>query len=225
MSRSHERLRAVLLAVSLIAAGQRFHAAGQPDRPVFRSGVHVVEIDVRVFDSEGRFVTDLTRDDFELLEDGVPQPLQTLFLVGSPHTDAGGLPPDAVSAPRGEPGVVPPVTPRQTWVFVFDLNHLTPGAGFDRARAAVEAFLRDRFRDGDLGGVVAGTRMVNNRLTSVREELVAAARSVKPLADRRSRLLELTREWPRLLDEGEFAEAQAAMALTPLTSSHCASRT
>ena len=187
---------------------QRFSAAEsqdnhQPDRPVFRAGVQIVEVDARVFDEEGRFVTNLTREDFELLEDGAPQQLQTLFLVGGPAGDVAGLPANAVSAPRGEAGVVPPATPRQTWVFVFDLNHLTPGAGFNRAREAVEVFIRDRFREGDLAGVVAGSRMVNNRLTSVREELVAAARSVKPLTESRSRQMALTREWPRLLDEGE----------------------
>jgi VWFA-related protein len=40
----------------------------------------------------------------------------------------------------------------------------------------------------------------------VREELEAAARGVKPLAERRSRQIELTREWPPLLDEGEAVQ-------------------
>ncbi|HJR59071.1 MAG TPA: VWA domain-containing protein, partial [Vicinamibacterales bacterium] len=91
----------------------------------------------------------------------------------------------------------------QTWIFVFDLNHLTPGSGFDRARKAVEDFLRDGFRDGDIGGIVAGNKMVNNRLTSVRQELLDNVKQVKPLGDARTRMIELTREWPRLLNEEE----------------------
>jgi VWFA-related protein len=153
-----------------------------------------------VFGSDGRFVTDLTRDDFELLEDGVSQPLQTLFLVGSDRSVSG-----SPSAHEPSSSSVPalPAGARHTWVFVFDLNHLSPGAGFERARTAVEAFLRDKFTDDDLAGIVAGTRMVNNRLTSVREELVAAVRNVKPTTGNRSRHIELTREWPRLLYEAE----------------------
>ena len=166
----------------------------------FRSGVQVVEVDVRVFDEAGRFVTDLTREDFELLESGVSQQLQTLYLVGTDHPPRqGGLPDGSVAASTGASAA----TARQTWVFVFDVNHLTAGAGFDRARAAVEDFIRDRFKDGDMAGVVAGARMVNNRLTSVREELAEAVKSVKPLTDSRSRHIELTREWPRLQDEAE----------------------
>src|SRR5688500_12169296 len=67
----------VIAAACLVAAPD----AQQPDQPAFRSGVHVVEVDVRVFDQAGRFITDLTRDDFELIENGVPQQLQTLYIV------------------------------------------------------------------------------------------------------------------------------------------------
>ncbi len=71
--------------------------------------------------------------------------------------------------------------PRQTWIFFFDLNHLTPGGGYDRARKAVEDFVRDRFQEGDLGGVLAGDKMINNRLTSVRQELLDAVQAGEAL--------------------------------------------
>jgi VWFA-related protein len=161
-------------------------------------------VDVRVFDQAGRFITDLTRDDFELIENGVPQQLQTLYIVEGERSaglSTAATPEASVVEPRVPRA--PATSARQTWIFVFDLDHLTPGGGFDRARKAVEDFIRDRFKEGDLAGVVAGTRMVNNRLTSVREELLAAVRSVKPQTDLRDRQFELTREWPRLQDEAE----------------------
>ncbi|HEX6324065.1 MAG TPA: VWA domain-containing protein, partial [Vicinamibacterales bacterium] len=99
-----------------------------------------------------------------------------------------------------------PTTSRQTWIFFFDLQHLTPGGGFDRAKKAVEEFIDARFREGDLAGVIAGDRMVNNRLTSLRAELQQAVRSVKPLGDKRSRDIELKREFPRFRDEQEAME-------------------
>lgn len=199
--------RRFAIALTIAAAAIASASAGQTpqaDQPVFRGGVQVIEVDVRVFDQAGRFVTDLTRDDFEILEDRVPQQLQTLYLVDV-EDGAGVLTDLTPESSATQPRVprAPGTGARQTWIFVFDLDHLTPGGGFDRARKAVEDFIRDRFKDGDLAGVVAGARMVNNRLTSVREELLAAARSVKSQSDRRNRQFELTREWPRLQDDNE----------------------
>jgi VWFA-related protein len=180
----------------------------ETQQPAFRSGIQIVEVDARVFDRNGRFVTGLTAEDFELLEDGVAQQIQALYWVDGPSAVLMPLPSAEAAAPEASPSSAtgtssPEATARHTWIFFFDLNHLTPGAGFDRARKAVEDFLRDRFREGDIAGVVAGGRMVNNRMTSERDELVQAVKSVKPLSDRRSLQIELTREFPRLLDEAE----------------------
>lgn len=42
-------------------------------QPAFRANVHLVNIGFSVRDSQGKLVTGLTKDDFEVLEDGVPQ--------------------------------------------------------------------------------------------------------------------------------------------------------
>lgn len=192
----------MLLALAALAGGPAVSAQQPQQPPVFRSAVQVVEVDARVFDSQGRFVADLTKDDFEIIENGAPQVVRTLYLVGQPGPApgvAGAVDPGVAS------GAAAPARPSagQAWIFVFDLAHLTPGGGFERARQAVEAFISGRFREGDLAGVVAGDRMVNNRLTSVRAELVEAVKSVKPRGDMRARMIELTREWPRMRDESE----------------------
>lgn len=187
------------IVFAAIAFGlERTPAAQAPppvEQPVFRSGVQLVEVDVRVFDAQGRFVPDLTRDEFELIESGLPQTIDAVHVFGVETP----LPAPALDSPS----LAAAPEPRQTWVFVFDLNHLSAGGGFDRARKAVEDFIRNRLRDGDMAGVVAGERMVGNRLTSVRSELLEAVRQVKPRGGNRMRLLELTREWPRILDYEE----------------------
>jgi VWFA-related protein len=173
--------------------------------PTFRGGTQAVQVDVRVFDRDGRFVSDLTLDDFEVFEKGVPQPASALFLVGrspgaradEPAIVTSRTPVSGGSAP------VPKTAARQTWIFAFDLNHLAPGGGIDRAKAAVREYLSTRFAPGDVGGILAGARMINNRLTSVRDELVTAVDQVKAVPDARSRMVDLTREWPRLRDEAE----------------------
>ncbi len=172
----------------------------KPMQPTFRSEVQLVEVDVRVFDQDGRFVAGLTRDDFELVEGGTPQTIDAMFLVGAGPAAA----PEPSAIPPSPPAATAAAPPApQTWIFFFDLNHLTPGGGFDRARKAVGDFIRERFRAGDLAGVVSGDKLVNNRLTSVTQELLDAVKQVKPRSDARTRALELTREWPRFIDEEE----------------------
>ncbi len=177
-------------------------APAKPQTPTFRSSVQVIEVDVRVFGKDGRFVSGLTREDFEVIEEGKPQQVDAMYFVENPAMPTTVATPDATPA---VPAPAPPASPTapQTWIFIFDLNHLTPGSGFDRARKAVEDFIRDRFRDGDLAGILAGDKMVNNRLTSVRSELLQAVTQVKPRNDARTRFMELTREWPRFMNEEE----------------------
>jgi VWFA-related protein len=69
-------LLAVGLGVSLVAGGQ--------DQPTFRVETRVVEVDVFVTDSQGRFVRDLTGDDFEILEDGERHAVSSWTLVDLP---------------------------------------------------------------------------------------------------------------------------------------------
>jgi VWFA-related protein len=194
----------VVAACGWLAAVPSAQQAAPQQPPTFQASAQLVQVDVRVFDRDGRFVDDLTVEDFEVFDLGTSQPVRAVFYVGAPAGAAPGSAPLVTS--RGPSGVSSgPVAAaaKQTWIFVFDLNHITPGSGFDRARESVRTFIREQFTEGDLGGVVAGSRMVNNRLTSVRSELEQAVDSVKPLGDARSRFTEMTREWPRLRDEAE----------------------
>ena len=201
--RTNSGLTAWLLLTSVISvAGQQPPA--EPQQPTFKTGVQLVEVDVRVFGRDGKFITDLARDDFELFEEGAPQKIEAMLLVDAPGSlSAAGDPATARPAPPGVPPSTRAPSGRQAWIFFFDLNHLTPGSGFERARKAVEDFVRDRFRDGDMAGVLAGDKMINNRLTSVREELLEAVTQVKPRNEARTRFIEMTREWPRLLNAEE----------------------
>src|SRR5512137_1187505 len=73
-SRGLARLCAALAAAALVAAG----LAGAQ---VFRSGVDLASFGVTVVDRKGGLVTDLTKDDFEVREDGELQAI-TLFSRG-----------------------------------------------------------------------------------------------------------------------------------------------
>jgi VWFA-related protein len=186
-----------LCAVTPGAAQQQATPGQQP--PAFKSGTQVVEVDARVFNKDGHFITNLTREDFEIKEDGIAQPIVSLTLVA-------GAPP-ALSAPSAPASLAPPTpsapeAPSSVWLFVFDTTHLAPG-GLHNTQKAVADFLRTKFRDGDVGGVVFEGKMANNRLTSNREELVKAVEDMKLPSDMTSYQRFMRREWPRIEDEFE----------------------
>ena len=66
-----------LLSIALGAGGLRLAAQGQAssDRPRFGTSTAAVVVDVIVRDKRGQPVVDLTRDDFEVSENGTPQRL------------------------------------------------------------------------------------------------------------------------------------------------------
>jgi VWFA-related protein len=76
-------------------------------------------------------------------------------------------------------------------------------AGLQRTQRATEEFLKTKFRDGDLAGVIFEGKMANNRLTTNREELVKAVNDMKLPSDIISYQTTMRREWPRIQDEFE----------------------
>jgi Ca-activated chloride channel family protein len=65
-----------LLALALLASGSALRAQGPPrPPPVFGTGIEVINLNVSVTDARGRYITDLTKNDFAVFEDGVRQEL------------------------------------------------------------------------------------------------------------------------------------------------------
>ena len=55
--------------------------ASEAGQPVFRAGVNFVRVDVIATDRQGNPITDLTQDDFEIVEDDTKQAIETFRLV------------------------------------------------------------------------------------------------------------------------------------------------
>ena len=87
-------LRAALLA-AIVAFTSLLGAAQQQPAPsaTFQVEVNFVDIDAVVTDERGNFIGDLTKDDFELLDDGKPQEISAFSLVDIPMPSAGTRPP------------------------------------------------------------------------------------------------------------------------------------
>ncbi|HEY3382781.1 MAG TPA: VWA domain-containing protein [Vicinamibacterales bacterium] len=187
-----------LACVAVLAPRPAILSAQAPPQtqavPSFRGGTTVVEVDVIVRDKNHQFVADLRASDFEVLDDGVPQDISALYQVIGPGEQAA---PSTV-APQVPLPAPPPQQVQRVLILYFDQAHLQPG-GFDRARKAALGFLQKEFREGDVAGIVNGSSMVNNRLTSSREELEAAVRGIKPFPEA-SEVLRALRTAPRFVD-------------------------
>jgi VWFA-related protein len=78
-------LIAFALAVAALQAPvMRAQAPQAPPSVTFQVEVNYVDVDVVVTDEKGNFVSGLTRDDFEVLEDGKPQKVDTFAYVEIP---------------------------------------------------------------------------------------------------------------------------------------------
>jgi VWFA-related protein len=115
----------------------------QQSPPTFRAGVQYIEVDVRVTDSKGRFVTELTKDDFVLLDDGKPQTISTATFVNleveSPVTRrlAGTIEPDIATNAGGG----------RMWVMLL-------GGYAQRARLVARRFVEEALGPNDEVAVV-----------------------------------------------------------------------
>jgi VWFA-related protein len=82
---SRIRLAALAALVAVCPAGAAAQQAQvqdtTPQPPIFRTRVTMVPIDVRVVDSRGRPITDLTADDFTIAENGVRQQIRHFSTV------------------------------------------------------------------------------------------------------------------------------------------------
>ncbi len=80
MSRSHVAVVVVCLCGALTGASRAQQNPQQERPPVFRAGAHFVRVDTYPT-RDGRIVEGLTPDDFEVLEDGKPQAIDTFQFI------------------------------------------------------------------------------------------------------------------------------------------------
>jgi len=176
-------LVAVLIAVT--AAGL---AAQQP---TFKSTTSLVEVDIIARDKDGRFVSGLTSDDFEVLEEGKPQPIQHFYLVTEKANVTVEPRPDMV-LPRS-----PDRTDRRIMVFFFDGEHLSANALLKLKQSAMD-FVNDQLRPNDVAGVYVNGALVNRHLTNQKQELLDAIRGIEPAFETSETLARALVDFPRI---------------------------
>lgn len=149
-------------AVLLLAGGAASSQQSQPQdanhAPQFRSGVTAVPIDIRVVGRDGRPITDLKKEDFTILEDGVPQTIAHFSAqVLATGTAAQGL--------RARPDVQPfDASPQNHRVFLLLLGTRALGERIGQRLLhpetldALVRFVRERLLPQDQVAVLAPPR-------------------------------------------------------------------
>jgi VWFA-related protein len=174
-------LTALLLAASgPYAQTPPSPAAPAQERPTFRVSIDLVTTDVIVRDGNGQFVADLTRNDFEVFEDGVKQDITSLVLVHGGRLYNQELPPPP---PPQEGIILPPARPpsdtagRIFVIFIDDL-HLsfkdTP-----RLKDLVRKVQQTLIHEGDMFAIVStGPSSIAVNMTYDRKRLDEAFKKI-----------------------------------------------
>jgi VWFA-related protein len=178
------RWQARYLPVFLLAlAGGAVHAQN-PQAPAqtepFRTSVELVTTDVVVRDNNGQFMADLTKDDFEVIEDGVLQTVISFSLVHGGRTFNIAAPPPA---PVAEGIILPPTRPaadaagRIFILFVDDLHLDFRNTG--RIRDLFKKIAQELIHEGDMFGIVStGPSSLSIDLTYDRRRLDEALKKI-----------------------------------------------
>jgi VWFA-related protein len=178
----------LLLSLSLLAGalGQNPRAQQQPppaaDDEVVRITTSLVQLDAVVVDKDGRQVTDLRAEDFEVFEDDKPQRVTNFAYVSTAAaaTPREGAPP-AAAPPPSPAGVAAPPAPvqvrqgaaRRTLVLFLDdvcLNF----ESLVRTRDALRKFVAEQVRPGDLVAVLR-----SSKTTGVLQQLTSDPRQIQ----------------------------------------------
>jgi VWFA-related protein len=168
------------LALLMDAHAQQPVAQAPGPAPTFRTTVDLVSSDVIVRDKRGQFQADLSKDDFELYEDGVKQELTSFVLVsgGRAYTTLAAAP-----TPAREGIILPPSRPTndaagRIILFVVDDLHLDANLT-PRVRELFKNLGKQLVHDGDLFGIVStGTSSIAIDLTYDRTRMDEAANRI-----------------------------------------------
>ncbi len=147
---------------------------------IIRVGVEEVRIDAVVADRKGRQVIDLTAEEFEVYQDGLPQQVKSVIYVSENWTRASD---QTISRDRAGVKTEAPATPhvalsrdevRRTIVFLVDDLQMSY-ADLSNAREAIRKFVETQMLPGDLISIMQtkGSTTELMPFTSNKRELLA----------------------------------------------------
>jgi VWFA-related protein len=175
----------VFCVAALLTAGNFAALAQQPQKPadddVLRVKTELVQTAVTVVDKDGRFINGLGRDQFELVVDGKPRPINFFEQVtsGSPREQQLATLGKAAD-PAAKP-VTNPVVQGRRIIFFIDDSHLSPDS-MNRTRMMLRQFLDRDMTPKDTVAIVSASGQIGflQQFTNNKTVLEAAMGRLKP---------------------------------------------
>jgi VWFA-related protein len=147
--------------------------APQDDEEVIRLSTGLVQLTAVVTDKQGHPVENLAKEDFEILENGLPREIGFFSVERAPesHTTTTNVASEASRTTAARPATATPNASRTIVLFV-DTLHLAP-LSLNRAKTQLKRFVDEQMTDADLVAVVAtsGTLGVLQQFTRDRRML------------------------------------------------------
>jgi VWFA-related protein len=168
------RLRCFAVLVCCVSVAPSLINGQTAPEVTFKVEVNSIEEDVRVLDKAGTFVRGLTRDDFQIIENGKPQKIATFGLVDLPFTpfEPSGDSPlpiesDVVSNQHSQDG--------RLYLIVLDDYHVDPSRT-PQVQRLVRQFILDKLGTNDQAAIVttSGKGDAAQDFTQSRRRLLAA---------------------------------------------------
>jgi VWFA-related protein len=157
-----------VLTVCSSARAQNTPSPPKTQDDVVRVYTELVQTDVMVFDKEGKFVNGLTKDNFELIIDGKPRPIQALEQIIAGSNEEAQL-----AAARGATTInlerpVPLDRGRIVFFYIDDFH--MDLAGLAAAKKMISAFIEKEMGQNDQAAIASATGQIGflQQLTSDR---------------------------------------------------------
>jgi VWFA-related protein len=147
----------------------------QPSRQPFRSGALVVQVSVLARDQAGRPITDLTRADVTVTEEGTPQEIVAFDRISVPRVHIAESPSASAVGPAQDVSTNEAIDSARVFVLVMDALHIAPARNIAVRRYARQ-FIEQYMGPGDLAAVLSpgGLPSATEDFTSDKARLLAA---------------------------------------------------
>jgi VWFA-related protein len=165
-----------LLTNSLAADKKTKTGTDTPQAPgKFKIAVDLVSVNATVTDKKGNPITGLTQNDFQILEDGVPQPITVFRVEASPGAIvARSAPEDGTTGPAAVN-----LLSRKVILFVDDY-HLD-FENLSRLKMAGEKFIQSGLPPTDMVALITASGKNSTEFTKYREYVVANLKNIFPI--------------------------------------------
>lgn len=182
-------LLSLIISLFVSVAGQtQQQSPSQQQDDVVRITSSLVQLDAVVTDKDGNQITDLTADDFEILQDGKPQKISNLSYIGAENTtskliaNTNTVSKKDKNVPPVPPVIIRPGNPGRILTFVVDDGNCDASLiGITAAREGLEKFVNEQMQPGDVAAIYQ-TRQGSSTLqqyTSDKAQLTRVIRKIR----------------------------------------------